>query len=499
MKQHRLKEGFSTLLTLLLLTVSSLGWAQTYPSNIPPHPAYLPEDTAVVHHVGWVRYNLLDQWMVSAQGGGLLYYGTEDRLGPFADRLTGDVELQVGRWIFPMLGLRISGGYAHASGFLSHDTYDAYRNTILSADHNGEGGLSGTNEQGTLLGGYYWPYNNNLYQQRWRYHYFGLDIVFNMAMLRSTQRYNPERHWNNLLYAGMASRWAHSELEGYSNHKSEAHVGYMGVYRINNHWSIYADARLAYVERTFDREWVGGLERATGFGSHGDLNASLQAGVCYRFNLRRQAERRHFSYNTPTDDLLKAAARNYVYYERYADILQTQTIDSVITHITDSTAIIEARHILDSLVNDKPIADNQTLDSILLKRLLPYEMVFFDLDRYVIRRSEESKIAKMAFIMLAYPDEHFVLYGAADAQTGTPSHNQWLSEHRVKAVYDKLINEYGVNPKQLETKALGGIDTYEPFQLNRTTIIIMQHPTVQKAFEEMQRKRTAGSGTVIID
>ena len=71
---------------------------------------YNADDVEVVrgdNGVGWVRGHTLDNWFVQAQGGGQLYYGFEDRLGAFGDRLTGAGELKIGRRIFPMFGFRV--------------------------------------------------------------------------------------------------------------------------------------------------------------------------------------------------------------------------------------------------------------------------------------------------------------------------------------------------------------------------------------------------------
>ena len=142
---------------------------------------------------------------------------------------------------------------------------------------------------------------------------------------------------------------------------------------------------------------------------------------------------------------------------------------------------------------------DEALKEILLNQLLPYEMVFFELDRWDVLPEEEGKIAKMATIMKAFPEEKFILTGSADSKTGTVARNQFLSEHRADTVYSVLVNKYGVNPDQLTRNYLGGILEYQPFVLNRTTVIIMDNPIVAKAFEEMKKEGRAGGGEVKID
>lgn len=63
------------------------------------------------HHIGWLRSHIMDNWIIGLQGGGQLYCGYEDFKGPLGSHLTGNVEGYLGRWIFPMMGLRAVGGY----------------------------------------------------------------------------------------------------------------------------------------------------------------------------------------------------------------------------------------------------------------------------------------------------------------------------------------------------------------------------------------------------
>ena len=144
-------------------------------------------------------------------------------------------------------------------------------------------------------------------------------------------------------------------------------------------------------------------------------------------------------------------------------------------------------------------AREASLYNIMLKQLLPYEMVFFELDKWDILESEQMKIEKMARIMKEFPDEKFIILGAADSKTGTPGHNEFLSHNRADVVYNMLVTGYGIDTAQLHREYLGGILEFEPFILNRTTIIIMDHPTVLEEFQKMKAMHKAGGGAVEID
>ena len=85
------------------------------------------------------------------------------------------------------------------------------------------------------------------------------------------------------------------------------------------------------------------------------------------------------------------------------------------------------------------------------------------------------------------------------SKTGTVKRNEFLSHQRADVVYNYLINNYGVNPDQLQREYPGGILDYTPFQLNRSTVIIMDHPYVRKVFNEMRQQGQAGGRDVKID
>lgn len=481
-----------------LAGIISLAEGQEDKSTYVAHErAYHADDTAVVNGqrgVGWVRSHLFDDWFVEVQGGGQLYYGTDDRLGRFGDRLTGNGEVHFGRRIFPMFGFRLGlgGGYAH--GFITKEHHAGL------LEHGGNG-QCGTDALGNSLGGYYWAYDgdDNLYIQKWKYIYFGADIFLDLGLLRGASNYNPYKKYNHFIYGGAHTKWGLSETDA-TNHRSEAHLGYILKRNITPNLGLLVDVRGSWMERRFDREWVPSVERAQ-WGLDFVLNA--QVGVIYKFHMRDEDERNKFAYVDHKRVETRKTLTYYTFINREERVEET-LIDSLLHYEMElvptpetQQAIDSLNHVLDSLLNArKHRADGQPLDSILLNDLLPYEMVFFELDKWDILASEEMKIDKMARIMKAYPNETFILTGSADSKTGTPHRNDFLSHNRADIVYNELTTRYGIPASQLRREYLGGILDYQPFQLNRCTVIIMNHPAVVKAFNEMKQQGRAGGGEV---
>ena len=460
-------------------------------------------DEQLVQGIGWVRSHFLDNWYFEFQGGKQLYYGVEDRLGPLMDRLTNNVEVKMGRWVFPMMGFRVGMGYGNAHGFLSKDTYNAYPGAAY-----GWGECEGT------LGGYYWTYNDELYIQKWKYYYAGIDLVFNLSYAKM---YDPNRPFTTWLYMGPDVYIG--LCEGYNgpagmvdpsvdpNRAAEFHVGLMENYRLNEQWNLFADIRVSAMHRTFDREWINGLERPLDVA---DPMLNFHIGATYNFHFRSEAKRTEWYRRTiDSSATITTTVPHHIYTAHQVSVNIINYMDTIYAYDTidefsaeyDSLLVHRARkraeNVVDSLRQAFEVnCQEATLDDILGKHLVPYEMVFFELDKWNILDNEEIKIARMASIMRAFPDMKFLLIGSADSKTGTIKRNQFLSENRSDVVYERLVNVYGIDPDQLKQVYMGGILDFEPYQLNRATVIIMDHPKVMEEFNRLKAERKAGGSSV---
>ncbi len=494
------------------------------PSISPLHAQYedltVSSDTTLSrgeHNVGWLRSHILDNWYLDLQSGGQFYYGFEDRKGPFFDRLTGNVEGHLGRWIFPMVGLRAGLGLGSSHGFISVDSYLQNRDAIR--DIGGFGTSYGVNNQPTTigdttladgaLGGYYFPFDgdNNLLIQKWKYIYGGADIMVNLSYLKPYKKVNPDRRWNHIAYIGFNVKIGlcedHPQITATNtNFAAEGHIGYICKYALTPHLNLQADARLSMIEGLFDRERIPTVEKVAP-----DFNLNIMAGLSYDFNFRSDQKRRNYYVENHILPYNVQKLPKFMSYMQIEDVDIINVVNTLNIYQTDTIDDLEIQQYVkklqdkaDSLLNAaKTIPDDTPLDSILLKQLLPYEMVFFDLDKWDIRPTEEMKIAKMARLMKAFPNQKFYLYGSADSKTGTVKRNNFLSHNRADIVYNKLIIEYGIKAEQMEREYLGGILDYDPFILNRTTVIIMDHPAVRKAFNEMKSQRKAGGGVGVVE
>lgn len=458
-----------------------------------------------LHNVGWIRSHTLDNWRLDAAIGGHLYMGYEDNKGKLSERLMPVTEVHFGRWIFPVIGIRLSLGYGYSRGYISADSYLSNRGKIIENVSYGhcEGlvGVNDINVDGTMvdaLGGYYWTTDDpSLLVQKWKYAMAGADLMVNMSYMGGFENMQYTKRWNNIVYAGFNIRFGLSENHPQMNYHNtntaaEGHLGYIGEYIITKNLSIGVDLRFSVVEGNFDRERIPGVEKMSV-----DFDASAMVQLTYNFNLRSEKSRRNYyveQYQIPYNvgEMPRFMAYVQVEDEQIVRIIDTIKVlrydtidDEIVFYQIDSL-----QHVVDSLRKAPAMIDpNVPLSDILGNKLLPYEMVFFEKNQWDIRWQEETKIAKMAKVIKAYPEATFYLYGSADVMTGSVKRNDFLSKMRADMVYTKLIYDYGVDSTQLRRQYLGGIAEYDPYILNRTCVIIMDHPAVRRAFEAMKPRR----------
>ena len=97
----------------------------------------------------------------------------------------------------------------------------------------------------------------------------------------------------------------------------------------------------------------------------------------------------------------------------------------------------------------------------------------FVVDKWDISKREMINLQSVADLIKSTPNTKYLVCGYADKQTATPSHNMMLSENRANAVYDVLVNQFGVPASQLVKDYKGGVDYmfYNEKELSRCVMI----------------------------
>ena len=185
-------------------------------------------------------------WFFSIGGGASVMYGNNDHIGDFGKRISPTLNVAVGKWFTPGLGLRLQYSGLQAKGF-THDKDARYV----------RGGLTG--------GGYY--------KQRFDYMNLHGDVMFNLNALFGG--YNEYRVYEIIPYlgAGFTHNYTKPHQQAFA-----MNAGIINRFRISDAIDINLELSAMGVENKFDGERGGSRDY--------DAIVSATVGLTYRFPAR---------------------------------------------------------------------------------------------------------------------------------------------------------------------------------------------------------------------
>lgn len=236
-----------TMLAALAMAASCTAWAQETQTvqngDFTETVEYSTDKFKVETNRFW------SNWFVSAGGGVNLYFGDHDKQVKFGKRLAPAVDVAIGKWFTPGIGVR----FAYSG---------------LSVKGATQTGIHSTGEEVPGKGGYgYW-----LTKQKFNYFNFHLDAMFNVSNLLFG--YNPNRVYSLSPYVGLGVMKTNdtpkaTEIAG--------HFGLLNSFRLCDALDLNLDIRGTLVSDAFDGE-------AYGRGGEGMLTATV--GLTYKFKKR---------------------------------------------------------------------------------------------------------------------------------------------------------------------------------------------------------------------
>ena len=109
---------------------------------------------------------------------------------------------------------------------------------------------------------------------------------------------------------------------------------------------------------------------------------------------------------------------------------------------------------------------------------MPGYLVTFNINKSKLQNKDRVNLGKIAEALKDTDDSVILLLtGYADEGTGTVKINERLSRERAEAVYNCLVNEFGVKPEKLETAYKGGVENmfYDDAILSRSVVISIKN------------------------
>ena len=199
-------------------------------------------------------------WFVSVGGGAQMYFGDYDKQMDLTDRLTPALDIAVGKWFTPDIGLRLM-----YSGL-------EYKGLTTTAN--------GSHSTGAL---YKTKNGMKLYNQKIKYFHFQGDVMFNLSNMLFG--YNPTRFYTASPYVGLGWMVAYQHPQ---SHEVSATIGLLNSFRLNSAFDLNLDIHGDYANDRFDGE-------VSGCFGEGGLTATV--GVTYKFPERGWEKCRAGRYN----------------------------------------------------------------------------------------------------------------------------------------------------------------------------------------------------------
>ena len=185
-----------------------------------------------------------DNWFISAGGGAQVYFGDGDSQGSFGKRIAPTLDVAVGKWFTPGLGLRFeySGLQAKGFGYIPGDYATGSKN------------------------------NKGAYMQKWNMAHFHGDVLFNLSNLFCG--YNETRVYNLIPYLGFGVMHSWDALK---TNELAATVGLINRFRLSSALDLNLEAKGTLVNDRFDSEIGGNAKEGL---------ASITLGLTYKFKQR---------------------------------------------------------------------------------------------------------------------------------------------------------------------------------------------------------------------
>ena len=296
----------------------------------------------------------------------------------------------------------------------------------LRTKFNGVWGRSVISEDKSLNASKYWT----LQEQ----------VLFNLSNM--LMGYNEQRVWNFIPYAGGGV----GRNMSYGCYALGFSVGLLNTFRISPKVAFNFDINYGSYEPSFDGFSAGGDSKLSLKGRDRVINVELGLTYC----LGKATWK-----STPDIDAMQALSQSEI------DALNAQLAD----------LMAENERLGEELANAEQQTAPAPQEPVTITKVVAAPVsVFFNLNKAVI--SSQRDLQNVAALVAVAKEQgaKLVVTGYADSQTGSAERNRQLSEQRAEAVVAELL-KMGVSRNQIETVAVGGVDTLTPTPYNRRATV----------------------------
>ena len=193
----------------------------------------------------YMTNRFFDNWFITAGGGVQVYMGENDSYGSLGKRLAPALDISLGKWITPAVGVRMQYSGLQAKGWSSGQT--PYSDGLVSG---------------------------NIYKEK--FNVMNLHAAFLWNISNAISGYRSDRFWDFIPYVGFG--WARSWANDDDRNEMAGNIGLLHNLRLSDAFDISIDMRLMVVNQRFDF-----VSRGSAFEGMG----SVTAGITYNFPVRK--------------------------------------------------------------------------------------------------------------------------------------------------------------------------------------------------------------------
>jgi len=361
---------------------------------------------------GYLFNRMRDNWFIDAEGGVGLFMSPYDANAPFGKRIGAKVNLHLGKWFSPLIGIRFGGDFEQLKG----------------ATWNGN-----TSALGYRPGHYYGRLNE------WVATHFndiGVtgDVLFNVSNWLCG--YKPYRFYNAIFYVGMDANWVYARSGKNRDEKWEygygddtdhcrnysVHAGLLNSFAITKKFDLLLDLRFDFMQEHADGAGMG-------YRTWNEY-PSVMVGMAYKIGKSE--------WNAP----VQAVCPEWKYTDDEGDALLASLNDA-------NRKIADLEDQLRKCLEKKPVAENG-----IPAAEAPLATIYFPINRTEVLGVQRNVVDAVAEVMKD-ENRNYLLTGWADNYTGNDQINVRLRKGRVATVKEELIKK-GVADTRLETQINNG-------------------------------------------
>ncbi len=395
--------------------------------------AYLVPNTTSAQEVvyvedpsqGYLFNRMRDNWFIDAEGGLGFFMSPYDAHAPFGKRLGAKVNLHIGKWFSPLIGIRFGGDFEQLRGatWIGNSAALGYRNGgelyedgKYAPTHFNDAGVTG-------------------------------DVLFNVSNWLAG--YKPYRFYNAIFYVGMDANWVYAregqnpwgsgkwkyganDDEDHSRNYS-IHAGLLNSFAITKKFDLLLDLRFDFMQEHADGAGMG-------YRTWNEY-PSVMIGMSYKLGKSE--------WNAP----VTAVCPEWKYTDAEGDALVADLNDA-------KRKIADLENQLRKCLEKKPAALTEDGTPI-ANPAAPLATVYFPINRTDVLGVQRNVVDAVAEVM-KNENCQYMLTGWADNYTGNDKINVRLRKGRVATVKNELVKK-GVAENRLETEINNGeLTNYGP-------------------------------------